>query len=130
MAEQKTISPDAPGKRLGIGVSAPIIDVRSCSIPACCDVITAVRMASPSAAALRCATLLNALAAPTLFVGTAATPPVITGIIARPIPPARSASSAAISPLLMSSVIPCRAYVPMATTVSPITAGHRGPILS
>ena len=54
----------------------------------------------------------------------------MTGIMARPIPPARSASSAAISPRLMSSVMLCSEYVPMATIVSPITAGQRGPILS
>ena len=54
-----TVCAAGPESRSGIGVSAPISDVRSSSIAACCDVINAVSTASPSAAALRCADVVE-----------------------------------------------------------------------
>ena len=84
-------------------------------------------MASPSAADVRWTTLLNALARPTCAGGTAAMPPVMIGIMPRPMPNARRQSSPTRCSWVVSRVSTCISYVPQALTDSPTTAGQRGP---
>ena len=63
-----------------------------------------VSPASPSADEVRCTTLLNALAPSTWSGGTAERPPVMIGIMASPIPTARSTSTQMTCSVLLSRV--------------------------
>jgi hypothetical protein len=65
-----------------------------------------VSPARPSADDVRCTTLLNALAPSTWSGGTADRPPVMIGIMARPIPTARSTSTQTTCSVLLSRVTP------------------------
>ena len=94
-----TIWPDGPGTRLGNGVSGA--DQRR-AVGQHRGLLRRHQRGEDGQPERRRAALRHVVeraGRADLAVGTAATPPVITGIIARPIPPARSASSAAISPV-------------------------------
>ena len=65
-------------------------------------VTSEVSAASPSAADARCTTVLIAPAPSTMSGGTAAIPPVMIGIMARPIPTERITSSQTTCALLVS----------------------------
>jgi len=85
-------------------------------------VTSEVSAARPSAAAARWTTVLNAPAPSTSSGGTAAMPPVMIGIMARPIPTDRSASSHTTLVLLLSSVTSVSMYVPTAVMARPMVA--------
>jgi hypothetical protein len=70
-------------------------------------VMKAVSAASPRADDTRCATLLNALAEPTIVGDTAEIPLVMIGIMHRPVPRARRQSSAMISSCDVTAVRSC-----------------------
>jgi hypothetical protein len=87
-------------------VPAGISAARSATAWACCAPAIAVRRARPIAPATRRATLLSALPSFTFSFGRPATPAVITGIMAMPIPAARTQVHSTTSPWVMSGLMP------------------------
>ena len=80
---------------------------RSSASWACVRSTIAVSTDRPSAAEVRCTTLLNALARLTSAGGTAAMPPVMIGIMPRPMPNARRQSSQTRCAWVVSRVSTC-----------------------